>query len=71
MPKSNARMCIDFEIRDKCAKIPVVFEKKIWGSSGCVLIWQMRGNWNNKDLVFEYQNVLTKNKTDDTLSIQG
>lgn len=28
MPKSNAHMCIVFEIRYKCAKIPVVFEKK-------------------------------------------
>lgn len=30
MPKSNAHMCIVFEIRYKCAKIPVVFEKKMW-----------------------------------------
>lgn len=50
---------------------PGCIREKIWGSSGCVLICQMRGSWNNKDLVFEYQNILTKNKTDDTLSIQG
>lgn len=71
MPKSNAHMCIVFEIRYKCAKIPVVFEKKICGNSGCVFICQTCVNEHNKDLVFEYQNILTKNKVDDTLSIQG
>ena len=56
MQKSNAHMCIVFEI---------------WGNSGCVLIWQMCGGGHNKILVFKYQNILTKNKVDDTLSIQG
>lgn len=64
-------MCIVFEIRYKCAKIPVVFEKKICGNSGYVLMCQIWVNEHNKDLVLKYQNILTRDKTDDTLSIQG
>lgn len=50
---------------------PGCIREKIWGNSGCVLIWQMCGGGHNKILVFKYQNILTKNKADDTLSIQG
>lgn len=50
---------------------PGCIREKICGNSGCVLIWKIRGDEHNKNLVFKYQNILTKNKVDDTLSIQG
>lgn len=50
---------------------PGCIREKICGNSGCVFICQTCVNEYNKDLVFKYQNILTKNKADDTLSIQG